>query len=120
MELGVMLYHVAKELLQNIVKHSGARSASIRIVKDEKAIRAIVADNGRGFDISDLDSPGHEGGFGLFSIRERVKSFHGSVQIESAPGKGTQVTVELPAVSKSEKETGNKEKAAPKRRKRRK
>jgi signal transduction histidine kinase len=123
-EITITIYHAVRELLYNVVKHSEAQNVSAQVILQETGIRIIVADDGRGFDISDLDSPGNEGGFGLFSIRERVKSFHGSVQIESAPGKGTQVIVELPAVSKgaskSEKETGNKKKATPKRRKRRK
>jgi PAS domain S-box-containing protein len=95
-DLKVMLFQVVKELVQNVVKHSRARNASIRIVEEKDSIRAVVADNGQGFDVRNLRSPGFEGGFGLFSIRERVNFFNGSIAIESKPGTGTEVTVVLP------------------------
>lgn len=96
-DLLVMVFQVVKELLQNVIKHSGARGASIRIVEDKDSIRTIVADDGVGFDINDINSSDYlEGGFGLFSIRERVKSFNGDIQIKSKPGIGSEVTVMLP------------------------
>jgi PAS domain S-box-containing protein len=104
-EIGVTIYQVARELLQNIAKHSLARSASIRFTRENESVRAVVADDGRGFDAGDLLFPKGEGGFGLFSIRERVKSFDGSLQIETAPGKGTVVTVTLPVRMRKDKET---------------
>jgi PAS domain S-box-containing protein len=120
LEVGVMLYQVTRELLQNIVKHSQARSASIRITKEKDTIRAIVSDDGLGFDVDEVGSPGDEGGFGLFSIRERVMSFNGDLRIASTPGKGTEVTVELPAMLRKEKETASVVKTRQKSRKRRK
>jgi two-component system sensor histidine kinase DegS len=97
MDLNVMVFHVVKELLQNVVKHSGARGASIRIIEDKNSIRTIVADDGAGFDVNDTNSPENiEGGFGLFSIRERVKSFKGNIQIKSRTGIGSEVMVMLP------------------------
>jgi PAS domain S-box-containing protein len=114
-DLRVMLFQVVKELVQNVVKHSRARNAAIRIVDGKDAIRVVVADNGQGFDLRSLGSPGFEGGFGLFSIRERVRFFEGDVAIESNPGAGTAVTVVLPKVAAdqgpateaSEREPGN-------------
>lgn len=96
-ELAVMLYQAAKELVQNVVKHSRARNASIRIEREDLAVRIVVTDDGRGFDFADITLPGQECGFGLFSIRERVESLSGTVQIESASGTGTRVTVTIPA-----------------------
>jgi PAS domain S-box-containing protein len=96
-EIAVMIYQVVRELLQNIIKHSGARMASIRLTREDHSVRTVVADDGKGFNAADIGSPGRESGFGIFSIRERLKSFGGNVQIESAPGKGTVVTVTLPA-----------------------
>jgi PAS domain S-box-containing protein len=98
-DLRVMLFQVVKELVQNVVKHSRARNAAIRIVDDQDSIRVLVADNGQGFDLRSLGSPGFEGGFGLFSIRERVRFFKGDMAIESNPGAGTAVTVVLPKVA---------------------
>ncbi len=96
-ELAVLVYQTAKELVQNVVKHSHARNASIRIEREDLAVRIVVTDDGRGFDVAGVASPGREGGFGLFSIRERAESLRGGVRIESAPGKGTRVEVTIPA-----------------------
>jgi signal transduction histidine kinase len=96
-DLNVMIYQVVKELVQNVVKHSGARGASIRIIEDGNSVRTIVADDGAGFDVRDDNSADHiEGGLGLFSIRETVKSFNGSIQIKSKPAIGSEVMVVLP------------------------
>ena len=56
----------------------------------------VVADDGLGFDVGNVGAVGLDGGFGLFSIRERVKSYGGKIRIESEPGKGSEVTVMLP------------------------
>jgi signal transduction histidine kinase len=102
-DLRVMLFQVVKELVQNVVKHSRAGNASIRIVEEEDSIRTVVADNGQGFDVRNLRSPGFEGGFGLFSIRERVNFFNGNIAIASKPGAGTEVTVVLPKAAGNRK-----------------
>ena len=101
-DLNVMVFQVVKELLRNVIKHSGARGAHIRIIEDRNSIRAIVADDGVGFDGNKNDAPDYiGGGFGLFSIRERVKSFNGNIQIKSRPGIGSEVTVSLPKAAGS-------------------
>ena len=101
-DLNVMVFQVVKELLRNVIKHSGARGAHIRIIEDRHSIRAIVADDGVGFDGNKNDAPDYiGGGFGLFSIRERVKSFNGNIQIKSRPGIGSEVTVSLPKAAGS-------------------
>jgi two-component system CheB/CheR fusion protein len=102
-DLRVMLFQVVKELMQNVVKHSRARNASIRIVEEKDSIRVVVADNGQGFDARNLGSPGFEGGFGLFSIRERVHFFNGDIAIQSNPGAGTEVMVVLPKAAGNHK-----------------
>jgi len=95
-ELDVMIFQMVKELVQNIVKHSRARSACIRIAGEGKAVRVTVTDDGEGFDAAQIGPAGSEGGFGLFSIRERVKSCGGRIEIDSTPGNGSRVTVVLP------------------------
>jgi signal transduction histidine kinase len=57
----------------------------------------MVRDDGLGFDLQSIGAPTAEGGFGLFSIRERLMSFRGDLQIESTPGAGTIVTATVPA-----------------------
>jgi PAS domain S-box-containing protein len=95
-DMEVMIFQLVKELVQNIVKHSGAGTASIRIVEERDDIKVVVADDGLGFDAGNIGAVGLDGGFGLFSIRERVKSYGGKIKIESEPGKGSEVTVTLP------------------------
>jgi PAS domain S-box-containing protein len=101
-DLNVMIFQVVKELLQNVIKHSGARGVHVRIIEDKESIRTIVADDGVGFDVNDINSRDYvEGGFGLFSIGERVKSFNGNIQINSKPGIGSEVIVTLPRTARS-------------------
>ena len=95
-DMEVMIFQLVKELVQNIVKHSRAGTASIRIVEQKDIVSMVVADDGQGFDVGNIGAVGLDGGFGLFSIRERVKSYGGKIKIESEPGKGSEVTVMLP------------------------
>jgi PAS domain S-box-containing protein len=101
-DLNVVIFQIVKELLQNVIKHSGARGANIRIIEVNHTIRTTVADDGAGFDVSVINSADYgKGGFGLFSIRERVKSFNGNIQITSRLGIGSEVTVVLPVMAAS-------------------
>jgi signal transduction histidine kinase len=110
-DLNVMVFQVVKELLQNVVQHSRASGASIRIMEDKDSIRTIVADDGAGFDTAGTCSAdGIEGGFGLFSIRERVESFNGSIRIKSRPGIGSEVSVTLPKTAAGKKSSRKTEK----------
>jgi PAS domain S-box-containing protein len=95
-DMKVILFQVIRELLNNVVKHSKARNADVRIDRENGFIRARVQDDGMGFDPQILGAPTAEGGFGLFSIRERLMAFNSSLQIDSTPGKGTVATVVLP------------------------
>ena len=98
-DVRVILFQAIRELLNNVVKHSKARNANITIDTQNGHIRAQVKDDGTGFDPRILGAPTAEGGFGLFSIRERLMAFNGSLQIVSTPGKGTVATVVLPSAS---------------------
>jgi PAS domain S-box-containing protein len=95
-DMSVILFQVIRELLNNVVKHSGARNATVGIDRENGLIRARIKDDGTGFDAGLLGAPTAEGGFGLFSIRERLMAFHGRLQIDSTPGKGTVATALLP------------------------
>ena len=101
-DLKVMLYQMTRELLVNIVKHSGGRHVLVTVERDEHTIGITVRDDGKGFDAREAGSPAADSGFGLFSIRERLKSYNGSLQIESQKGKGTTVSVRLPVGKKGE------------------
>jgi PAS domain S-box-containing protein len=99
-----LLFQCIKELLFNVVKHSGERQATISIerTKDQK-IRIIVSDNGNGFDPETLEeTQNNTASVGLFSIEERLKDIGGRIVIASAPGQGTTVTLTAPAGEKQE------------------
>lgn len=92
-----LLYRAARELLLNIVKHAEARNVSIRIDRQNKSVRMIIEDDGKGFDVSQLQRTARQQeGFGLFSIRERLTYVGGKFTIESEPGRGTKVTLVAP------------------------
>ena len=68
----------------------------MKVVGPDK-LRVIVSDRGPGFDLARLDRQEIQlGGLGLFSIRERMASFGGTLQIDSAPGHGTRITLVAP------------------------
>ena len=95
-DMKILLYQVVRELLNNIVKHSQAITAHVLISMENEHFRVKVADDGVGFSTQTLGVPSIDGGFGLYSIRERLMALDGSLRIESSPGAGTVVTAILP------------------------
>lgn len=103
-ETSILLYQTVRELFMNVVKHAHADNLMVSIERDYKNIRIQVQDDGRGFDISQLSSLKSEKDmFGLFSIYERLKYLGGQVQVESATGKGTCITLVAPLKSPGKK-----------------
>lgn len=93
----VLVYQATRQLLQNIVRHARPRGATVRTTVVDHWFQLDVEDNGVGFQISNLSMlPSREGGFGLFSIRERLAMIGGELGIESEPGNGTRVRVRVP------------------------
>jgi PAS domain S-box-containing protein len=96
-DIQVLLFQAVRELLLNIIKHAKSNHASVSLQEIGDHIRIRVRDDGVGFDKARLgNGMDLEGGFGLFSIRERLKHFGGSLEINTGPGKGTSVTIEAP------------------------
>jgi signal transduction histidine kinase len=93
----VLLFQIVRELLFNVVKHADTDRATVTIDEADGGLIIIVADEGAGFDPAAL-KPKTEGGFGLFSVRERLRLFGGTLEIESAPGEGTRMIATIPAV----------------------
>ena len=92
-----ILFRNVRELLTNVIKHAQADSVSVRLEDADSCIRAIVRDDGVGFDPEEvLRGTQKEAGFGLFSIEERMADLGGSTEIESAPGQGCTVTLTIP------------------------
>ncbi|GBD10112.1 Oxygen sensor histidine kinase NreB [Candidatus Thermoflexus japonica] len=89
----ITLYRIVQEALTNVVRHAQATRVDVLLERRGDHIVAIVEDNGIGFD------PEHamrDGRLGLFGIRERVERLGGTLILESAPGSGTTVVVEVP------------------------
>lgn len=91
----VTLFQTIKELLQNTVKHAQATRATITVRGTDGGFEIEVVDDGVGFDPNSDEYKG-QGGFGLFNTRERMAYLGGELRIDSAPGRGTRVTVSLP------------------------
>ena len=93
----VLLFQVIRELLFNIVKHAGVVHARVELLEENGEIVIRVIDEGRGFDQDEADSGAADNvGLGLFSVRERLALFGGRVEVESASGSGTCVTIHVP------------------------
>jgi signal transduction histidine kinase len=85
------LYRIVQEGLTNVAKHAGAAHVSVILRAHGDVLSLVVEDDGRGFDQS---RPAQ--GLGLVSMRERVELLGGNLRIESSPGRGTTVAVEVP------------------------
>jgi len=90
------LYRIAQEALTNVAKHAQARQAEITLLYDDRCVRLEVSDDGVGF--QDLSPAARDGrhSMGMMSMAERADSVGGSCRIESSPGRGTRVVVEVP------------------------
>jgi signal transduction histidine kinase len=86
------LFLVVKEALNNVVKHAGATEVWVRIKTHETALEIAVEDDGRGFN----GEPSDPGADGLRNMRQRSLDIGGSCRIESHPGRGTRIIVDLP------------------------
>ncbi len=89
--LRILLFEAAQGLLLNVVKHAHVNRASVCLSRIDNRVQLLVADPGVGFDPSQ-----RRGGFGLFSIRERLEMLGGRVEVDSAPGRGTRVSLTVP------------------------
>ena len=95
-----------QESLNNIVRHSGATQASVVLKKIKNNLRLLIQDNGIGFRQEENDI--HKSGLGLNGIQKRTQMINGEVSIQSAPGKGTKILVEIKRKKEWENEKGNK------------
>jgi signal transduction histidine kinase len=93
--LSALLFRCAKELLVNVAKHSESGTAEVQITRNGDHVCMKVIDRGKGFDTSGMEAGSAEG-FGLFSMRERLIHIDGSIEVDSSPGRGTQVTIDVP------------------------
>lgn len=95
----VFIFQAARELLLNVVRHAQAPAAYVELVALEgDRLRLTVADLGIGFDLAQFEGRASQCGFGLFSLRERLELIDGRFEVNTTPGKGTQVCIEVPRV----------------------
>ncbi len=101
-DVKIFVYQAARELLTNAAKHARAKIARFVLSNEENAVRIEVSDDGIGFDPAriGLNAAERTGGFGLFSIRERLKHFGGQLDIRSENAKGSTITLVIPGRKK--------------------
>ena len=92
-DAALCLFRVAQEALNNVTRHAGARAASVTLRLMDGGLLLAVRDDGVGFDPA---SPGTRRRLGLASMRERVRLANGTLDVESAPGRGTAVIAWVP------------------------
>ncbi len=88
-----VLYRVVQECVSNAIKHAGATTLDISIIRDKDGISGTIEDNGRGFDTSDKNN---FEGIGLKNITTRIEYLKGTVDFDSAAGRGTVVAFYVP------------------------
>lgn len=102
------LYRSARELIVNVIKHSGAKRAEVAVRGEDSTIWVRVHDEGQGFIVPPEGfHASKEGGFGLFSIQERLGRLGGALTVTSSPGSGTTVILEAPLAAEGDAEDGD-------------
>jgi signal transduction histidine kinase len=86
------LYRIVQEALTNVVKHADAAHVSIVLTRKQGSVMVMIEDDGRGFDPATISRDG----LGLLGMRERVQLLDGELEIETSPGSGTTLVLELP------------------------
>jgi two-component system NarL family sensor kinase len=89
----IVLYRVIQECVNNVIKHSGANQLDISLIKDTDGISATIEDNGKGFNTTEKAK---FEGIGLKNIQLRIEFLKGTVDFDSAAGKGTLVAIHVP------------------------
>ena len=92
-DVSILLFQALRELFMNIVKHSQAHQVTVSLRRVADTMQISVEDDGIGFDASKIDKVMT---FGFFSIRERLKYFGGTFEMDTAPGRGTRITLTSP------------------------
>jgi signal transduction histidine kinase len=98
-ETEIAAYRIVQEAVTNAVKHAHATSCTVTVRHLPDTLSISIEDDGCGFDPVTTDMAGAAAGLGLIGIRERVAQLQGVLRVESAPGQGTTVTLELPISS---------------------
>jgi signal transduction histidine kinase len=90
------VFKLIRELLRNVVKHSGVQSAAVTVTQTPKELCVVVEDHGVGFEWQLSLFEARSGGFGLWSVADRVHAASGEITVDTAPGRGCRVSVVFP------------------------
>jgi two-component system sensor histidine kinase UhpB len=101
-ETEVTAYRIIQEALTNVARHAQAASCRVYLQRLPATVLVTIEDDGVGFQPDELGRRGRPRGLGLLGIQERATLLRGTLRIESRPGAGTRLTVELPAVKRDE------------------
>jgi signal transduction histidine kinase/ligand-binding sensor domain-containing protein len=88
------IFRIIQELLQNVIKHSGAMQAIVQLSYNANRLYITVEDDGKGFELKEAAL---NNGFGLKNIQDRVKVLNGKMDVRTAPGRGTSILIEVPS-----------------------
>lgn len=92
----IHVYRIVQEALNNIIKHSGAENAEVKIFRKKTGIKVEIRDDGKGFVLNNvIQNPDHKQ-LGLHSMRERAGLIDGKISLTSYPGKGTRINFTIP------------------------
>jgi PAS domain S-box-containing protein len=95
------LFRVIQEALNNIARHSHANRSGITLTFRRRSVGVRITDNGNGFDVKEaVSARDRPRGLGLLGMRERVGLVNGVLTLESEPGQGTEITIEIPLEAK--------------------
>lgn len=94
------VFRIVQEALSNVLRHSGANRASVRVWRRNGCVEVAIEDNGKGIEPAHLGAP-RPGHLGLTGMRERAALLGGTLSVESAPGRGTCVTATIPVEGQS-------------------
>ncbi len=102
--ISLAVFRIVQESLNNVLKHAQAKRVSILLEHVNQKLIIIIADNGVGFNTKNVKiiEPESTGGFGLFSMKERVTLLEGEVDIVSQVGVGTKITIHIPLLDEGE------------------
>ncbi|MGI8825052.1 MAG: GAF domain-containing protein [Chloroflexota bacterium] len=103
-EVEIALFRIAQEALTNSGKHAEASHVDVTLTFREEYARLVVEDNGKGFDLEQVAGATRKGCLGMYGMRERAALLAGTVAIDTAPGKGTRVTVVVSLKNKAERD----------------
>ncbi len=97
-EVELALFRILQEALRNVWRHSEATKAEIKVEFEQSKTRVTVSDNGKGFNLPQMIGDlAKDGKLGLAGIQERTRLIGGTLTVQSEPGRGSSITVELPA-----------------------